>query len=118
VSDLGERLAEEAVLLARSDFPPATCSQWAPFLSKTSRRASSTCSRARWPQSNTSEGDLRAAAVALLDLAADDDDALQEAQHQWAGQLHENPEDGDALGALVLLGAALHLRREQGAQGD
>jgi hypothetical protein len=82
VSELGQRLTEEAGLLARS------------------------------------EGDLRAAAVSLLDLAADDDTALEEAQHHWAGQLHENPEDGDALGALVLLGAALHLRREQRAQAD
>ena len=65
-----------------------------------------------------SEGDLRAAANTLLDLAANDGDALQEAQHQWAEALHGNPEDGDALGALVLLGAALHLQREQNAQGE
>ena len=60
-----------------------------------------------------SEGDLRAAANALLELAVDDGEALQEAQHHWAEALHQNPEDGDALGALVLLGAALHLQREQ-----
>ena len=65
-----------------------------------------------------SEGDLRAAANALLEMAADDGVALEEAQHQWAEALHENPEDGDALGALVLLGAALHLQREQNAQAD
>ena len=35
-----------------------------------------------------SEGDLRAAANTLLDLAANDGDALQEAQHQWAEALH------------------------------
>ena len=82
MSELGERLAEEAGTLARS------------------------------------EGDLRAAANTLLELAADDGDALQEAQHQWAETLHENPEDGEALGALVLLGAALHLQREQNAQAE
>ena len=82
MSELGERLADEAGSLARS------------------------------------EGDLRAAANALLELAADDGTALQEAQHQWAEVLHQNPEDGDALGALVLLGAALHLQREQNAQGE
>ena len=82
MSELGERLVEEAGTLARS------------------------------------EGDLRAAANALLEMAADDGVALEEAQHQWAEALHKNPEDGDALGALVLLGAALHLQREQNAQAD
>jgi hypothetical protein len=61
-------------------------------------------------------GDLRAAAVALLELSERDETVLHEAQQRWAQALHENPEDGDALGALVLLGAALHLQREQKAQ--
>ena len=82
MTELGQRLTEEAGALARS------------------------------------EGDLRAAAMTLLDLAHDDGGALEEAQQRWAELLHQDPEDSDALGALVLLGAALHLQREQNAQGE
>ena len=57
------------------------------------------------------ESDLRKAAVALVDLAAGDGDALREAQRRWALVLHAEPENGDALGALVLVGTALHLQR-------
>jgi hypothetical protein len=61
------------------------------------------------------EGDLRKAAGDLVQLADGDDDALREAQQHWAQVLHDEPENGDALGALVLVGAALHLHR--GAEG-
>jgi hypothetical protein len=61
------------------------------------------------------EGDLRKAAGDLVQLADGDDDALREAQQHWARVLHGEPENGDALGALVLVGAALHLHR--GAEG-
>ena len=79
MSDLGDRLAEQAGALARE------------------------------------EGDLRKAAAGLVEIAAGDDAALREAQHHWAEKLHEQPEDGEALGALVLIGAALYLQRD--AQG-
>jgi hypothetical protein len=62
--------------------------------------------------------DLRSAAATLVDLAEGDEDALREAQHRWAEALHEQPEDGDALGALVLVGAALHLQTHPDAQGS
>jgi hypothetical protein len=58
------------------------------------------------------EGDLRKAAAGLVETAAGDDNALREAQHHWAETLHEQPENGDALGALVLIGAALYLLRD------
>jgi hypothetical protein len=62
--------------------------------------------------------DLRSAAATLVDLAEGDEDALREAQRCWAEALHEQPEDGDALGALVLVGAALHLQTHPDAQGS
>ena len=80
VSELGDRLAEQAGALAQE------------------------------------EGDLRKAAADLVEMAAGDDDALREAQRHWAEILHQQPEDGDALGALVLIGAALYLQRD--AQGS
>ena len=80
VSELAERLAEQAGALARE------------------------------------EGDLRKAAAELVEAAGGDDDALREAQRHWAQALHEEPENGDALGALVLVGAALYLQRD--AQGS
>ena len=58
------------------------------------------------------EGDLRKAAADLVDTAAGDDEALREAQRHWAEALHEQPESSDALGALVLIGAALYLQRD------
>ena len=58
------------------------------------------------------EGDLRKAAADLLEAAAGDDDALREAQRHWAETLHQQPESSDALGALVLIGAALYLQRD------
>jgi hypothetical protein len=58
------------------------------------------------------ESDLRKAAAELTDAANGDGDALREAQHHWAEVLHEEPENGDALGALVLVGAALYLQRD------
>jgi len=58
------------------------------------------------------ESDLRKAAADLADVAQGDGDALREAQRHWAAVLHEEPEDGDALGALVLVGAALYLQRD------
>ena len=61
------------------------------------------------------ESDLRKAAADLLETAGGDGDALREAQRHWAQALHDEPENGDALGALVLVGAALHLQRD--AQG-
>jgi hypothetical protein len=76
VSELGDRLAEQAGALAKE------------------------------------EGDLRKAAADLVEAAAGDDDALREAQRHWAETLHSQPEDGDALGALVLIGAALYLQRD------
>jgi len=76
VSELGDRLAEQAGALAGE------------------------------------EGDLRKAAADLVALAAGDEDALREAQHHWAETLHEQPESSDALGALVLIGAALYLQRD------
>jgi hypothetical protein len=76
VSDLVERLTEQAGVLARD------------------------------------ETDLRTAASTLCDAAAGDEDALRTAQRSWAQVLHDEPENSDALGALVLLGAALHLQRD------
>ena len=76
VSELGDRLAEQAGALARD------------------------------------EGDLRKAAAELVDAAAGDEEALREAQRHWAEALHEQPESSDALGALVLIGAALYLHRD------
>jgi len=76
VSELGDRLAEQAGALARE------------------------------------EGDLRKAAADLMETAAGDADALREAQRHWAEALHEQPESSDALGALVLIGAALYLERD------
>ena len=58
------------------------------------------------------ESDLRMAAAALCEAADGDEDALREAQRRWAQVLHAEPENGDALGALVLVGAALHLQRD------
>jgi hypothetical protein len=58
------------------------------------------------------ESDLRKAAAELADVAQGDGEALREAQRHWAGVLHEEPEDSDALGALVLVGAALYLQRD------
>ena len=58
------------------------------------------------------ESDLRKAAAELADVAEGDGDALREAQRHWAEVLHEEPENGDALGALVLVGAALYLQRD------
>jgi hypothetical protein len=58
------------------------------------------------------QSDLRKAAGDLAAVADGDDDALREAQRHWAEVLHEEPEDGDALGALVLVGAALYLQRD------
>ena len=58
------------------------------------------------------EGDLRKAAADLLEAAGGDDDALREAQRHWAETLHQQPESSDALGALVLIGAALYLQRD------
>ncbi len=58
------------------------------------------------------ESDLRKAAAELTDAADGDGEALREAQRHWAGVLHEEPENGDALGALVLVGAALYLQRD------
>ena len=58
------------------------------------------------------ESDLREAAAELADAADGDGDALREAQRHWAEVLHEEPENGDALGALVLVGAALYLQRD------
>ena len=60
------------------------------------------------------ESDLRKAAGELAEAANGDGDALREAQRHWAGMLHAQPEDGDALGALVLVGAALYLQRDAG----
>ena len=57
------------------------------------------------------ENDLRKGATALVELAGGDDEALREAQRRWAEVLHGEPENGDALGALVLVGTALHLQR-------
>jgi hypothetical protein len=79
VSELGDRLAEEAGGLARE------------------------------------EGDLRKAAAQLVETAGGDDEALRQAQRHWAEALHEQPESSDALGALVLIGAALYLRDTQGS---
>jgi len=62
--------------------------------------------------------DLRTAAAALCDAAEGDEDALREAQRRWAQVLHDEPENGDALGALVLVGAALHLQRDNRNQED
>lgn len=62
------------------------------------------------------ESDLRTAAASLCETAAGDEQALRDAQHRWAQVLHDEPENGDALGALVLVGAALHLLR--GERGD
>jgi len=62
------------------------------------------------------ESDLRKAAADLAEVADGDGDALREAQRHWAEVLHEEPENGDALGALVLVGAALYLQRD--AQGS
>ena len=59
-----------------------------------------------------SDSDLRTAATTLAEAAAGDAEALREAQRRWAQVLHEEPENGDALGALVLVGAALHLQRD------
>ena len=75
VSDLVDRLTEQAGVLARDDT------------------------------------DLRAAAAALCEASEGDEEALREAQRRWAQVLHDEPENGDALGALVLVGAALHLQR-------
>ena len=61
------------------------------------------------------ESDLRKAAAELTDAADGDGDALREAQRHWAEVLHAEPENGDALGALVLVGAALYQQRD--AQG-
>ena len=58
------------------------------------------------------ESDLRTAAAALCEAAEGDEEALREAQRRWAQVLHDEPENGDALGALVLVGAALHLQRD------
>jgi hypothetical protein len=58
------------------------------------------------------ESDLRKAAAELADVAQGDDDALREAQRHWAEVLHQEPENSDALGALVLVGAALYLQRD------
>ena len=58
------------------------------------------------------ESDLRKAADELAAVANGDGDALREAQHHWAEVLHAEPENGDALGALVLVGAALYLQRD------
>jgi hypothetical protein len=58
------------------------------------------------------EGDLRKAAAELMATAAGDDEALREAQRHWAEALHTQPESSDALGALVLIGAALYLQRD------
>ncbi|HEV3353893.1 MAG TPA: hypothetical protein VG076_13280 [Acidimicrobiales bacterium] len=76
MSELGDRLAEEAGALARE------------------------------------EGDLRKAAAQLVETAGGDDEALRQAQRHWAEALHEQPESSDALGALVLIGAALYLQRD------
>jgi hypothetical protein len=76
VSELAERLAEQAGALARD------------------------------------ESDLRKAAAELVEMAGGDGEALREAQAHWAQALHDQPEDGDALGALVLVGAALYLQRD------
>ena len=61
------------------------------------------------------ESDLRKAAGELAEDAGGDGDALREAQRHWAEVLHAEPEDGDALGALVLVGAALYLQRDAGS---
>ena len=61
------------------------------------------------------QSDLRKAAAELAEVADGNGDALREAQHHWAEVLHSDPESGDALGALVLVGAALYLQRD--AQG-
>jgi hypothetical protein len=61
------------------------------------------------------ESDLRTAADELVGTAEGNSDALREAQHRWAQVLHDEPENGDALGALVLLGAALYLQRDDKA---
>jgi hypothetical protein len=66
----------------------------------------------------TEGSDLRTAAAALVELAEGDQDALREAQRRCAEALHDQPEDGDALGALVLVGAALHLQTHPDAQGS
>ncbi len=58
------------------------------------------------------ESDLRKAADELASVADGDGDALREAQRHWAEVLHAEPENGDALGALVLVGAALYLQRD------
>jgi len=55
--------------------------------------------------------DLRQSAAALAETAEGDEEALREAQRRWAQVLHDEPENGDALGALVLVGAALYLQR-------
>ena len=60
------------------------------------------------------ESDLRKAAGELTEVAGGDGDALREAQRHWAEILHAEPENGDALGALVLVGAALYLQRDAG----
>jgi len=62
------------------------------------------------------ESDLRKAAAELAEAADSEGEALREAQRHWAAVLHQEPENGDALGALVLVGAALYLQRD--AQGD
>ncbi|MBV8162234.1 MAG: hypothetical protein JO265_15045 [Acidimicrobiia bacterium] len=80
VSELGDRLAEQAGALARD------------------------------------ESDLRNAVAQLAETAGGDEDALREAQRHWAEALHDQPESSDALGALVLIGAALYLHRD--AQGS
>jgi hypothetical protein len=58
------------------------------------------------------ESDLRKAAADLAEAADGDGDALREAQRHWAEVLHSEPESADALGALVLVGAALYLQRD------
>jgi len=60
------------------------------------------------------ESDLRKAAGELAEVAGGDGNALREAQRHWAEILHGEPENGDALGALVLVGAALYLQRDAG----
>ena len=76
MSELGDRLAEQAGVLARD------------------------------------ESDLRKAVAELAETAGGDEDALREAHHHWAEALHKQPESSDALGALVLIGAALYLQRD------
>ncbi len=58
------------------------------------------------------QSDLRKAAAELAATADGHSDALREAQRHWAEVLHAEPESADALGALVLVGAALYLQRD------